>query len=219
MRYLLFSTLFKQTCFVKPPDYLVWLPRRSFRQFHGMGGYQPETPYRFSLPSLRRADACLWHVPNPPKDGAYAAKCQARCPLQGTPLPVSLLSGNGYGTQSVRMSWNEKHQTGLCVDSIAARPGPYDCRRAEDNGHPLGHHSTDSRNSHGRNPGSLCYHAEKTAIQAAVSRRRRIRHPQRPYLCYDRNGLGEWLCPLGRKGPFHCGFPEVLRGSAIRTAV
>ena len=69
MRYLLFSTLFKQTCFVKPPDYLVWLPRRSFRQFHGMGGYQPETPYRFSLPSLRRADACLWHVPNPPKDG------------------------------------------------------------------------------------------------------------------------------------------------------
>ena len=39
-----------------------------------MGGHRPETSYRFPLPLLRRADACLWHVPNPPKDGAYAAK-------------------------------------------------------------------------------------------------------------------------------------------------
>ena len=88
-----------------------------------MGGHQPETSYRFSLSLLRRADACLWHVPNPPKDGAYAAECPVHCPLRGTPLPVSLLSENGYGTQSVQMSWNENHQTGLCVDSIAARQG------------------------------------------------------------------------------------------------
>ena len=88
-----------------------------------MGGHRPETSYRFPLPLLRRADACLWHVPNPPKDGAYAAKCQAHCPFRGVPLPVPLLSGNDYGTQSVQMSWNENHQTGLCVDSIAARQG------------------------------------------------------------------------------------------------
>ena len=88
-----------------------------------MGGHQPETSYRFSLSLLRRADACLWHVPNPPKDGAYAAECPVHYPLRGTPLPVSLLSGNGYRTQSVQMSWNENHQTGLCVDSIAARQG------------------------------------------------------------------------------------------------
>ena len=115
MRYLLFSTLFKQTCFAKTPITLSGT-RRFFSRFHGMGSHQPETPYRFPLSSLRRADAFVWQVPNPPKDGAYAAKCQARCPLQGTPLPVSLLSGNGYGTQSVQMSWNENHQTGRCVD-------------------------------------------------------------------------------------------------------
>ena len=124
-----------------------WAPRRSFRRFHGMGGYQVETPYRFSLLSLRRADAYLWHVPNPPKDGAYAAKCQAHCPLRGAPLPVPLPSGNGYGTQSVQMSWNENHQTGRCVDSIAARPGIYDYRSAEDNRHPLKHDSPSWRKS------------------------------------------------------------------------
>ena len=122
-------------------------PRRPFRWFHSMGGHQPETSYRFSLSLLRRADACLWHVPNPPKDGAYAAECPVHCPLRGTPLPVSLLSGNGYRTQSVQMSWNENHQTGLCVDSIAARPGTYDCRSAEDNGHPLEHDSPSWRKS------------------------------------------------------------------------
>ena len=106
-----------------------------------MGGHQPEESYRFSLPSLRRADAYLWHVPNPPKNGAYAAECQAHGPFRGAPLPVPLLSGNGYGTQSVQVSWNENHQTGRCVDQITACPGPYDCRRAKDNGHPLGYGS------------------------------------------------------------------------------
>ena len=80
-----------------------------------MGSHQLEASYRFSLPLLRKADAYLWHVWNPPKDGAYIAECQAHVPFRVAPLQVPLLSGNDYGTQSVQMSWNENHQTGSCL--------------------------------------------------------------------------------------------------------
>ena len=135
IRYIIQTGLFCQD-----PDYLVWIPEDPFGRFHGMDDHQSKRHTDFLCPYCVKPMHVYQRVPNPPKDGVHAAECPVHCPLRGTPLPVSLLSENGYGTQSVQMSWNENRKR-ASVDSIAARPGTYDCRSAEDNGHPLEHDS------------------------------------------------------------------------------
>ena len=107
IRYIIQTGLFCQD-----PDYLVWLPEDPLDDSTAWMITSQKRHTDFLCPCCGEP----MHVPNPPKNGAYAAECQAHCPFRWAPLPVPLLSGNDYGTQSVQMSWNENHQTGRCVD-------------------------------------------------------------------------------------------------------